>query len=270
VPALGEGTMPLQVSHPTPYADVNALLARLLAALRSILGGELTAVYLRGSLASGDFDPRSSDIDLLVVTEGELGEGAVAALAAMHARLAASGLAWAPHLECSYVPRAAVRCYDPAQARFPEIGVDKPFGLRLHGVDWVVELSIVREYGIALAGPPPQELIDPVAPDELRAAVRALLGGWWTAMLEQPDWFRERRYQAFAVLSMCRALYTLEYGAVFSKPKAAAWARTALGEAWASLIDRALAWRSDSTEADPAEALAFVRFAIARSRAGTV
>ncbi|HZQ38968.1 MAG TPA: aminoglycoside adenylyltransferase domain-containing protein [Dehalococcoidia bacterium] len=262
--------MPLQASHPTPYAEVNALLARLLVELRETLGGQLAGVYLRGSLASGDFDPASSDVDVLVVTESKLGEAAIAALAAMHARLAASGLAWAPHLECSHVPRAAVRRYDPARARFPEIGVDKPYGVRQHGVDWVIELSIVREHGVALAGPPPQELIDPVAPEELRAAVCALLGGWWTEMLGQAGWFRERRYQAFAVLSMCRALYTLEYGAIVSKPEAAAWARTALGEEWAPLIDRALAWRSDSTEADPAEALAFVRLAIARSRAGTV
>ncbi len=204
---------------------------------------------------------------MLVVTEAELGAEAVAALAAMHRRLAASGLTRAHELECSYVPRDAVRRYDPARARFPEIGVDKPFGVRQHGVDWVIELCIVREHGVALAGPAPRELIDPVAPEELRAAVRALLAGWWTAMLEQPDWFRERRYQAFAVLSMCRALFTLEHGALASKLAAAAWARSALGEAWTPLIERTLAWRHDPTPGDPAEALAFVRFAIERGHA---
>ncbi|HEY7293652.1 MAG TPA: aminoglycoside adenylyltransferase domain-containing protein [Dehalococcoidia bacterium] len=252
--------------QPTPFADVNVFLARLLAEVRSALGERLTAMYLRGSLASGDFDPESSDIDVLVVTEGALGDDAVVALAAMHARLAASGLAWAPHLECSYWPRDAVRRYDPTRARYPELGVDKPFDLRQHGVDCVIELHIVREHGVALAGPPPAELIDPVTPEELRAAVRSLLDGWWTDMLDQPEWFRDRRYQAFAVLSMCRALYTLQRGAVVSKPAAAAWARTALADQWVPLIDRALAWRHDSMEGDPTAALSFVRFAIERSK----
>lgn len=261
--------MPTQISRPTPYADVNALLVRLLADVRVTLGGRLTGMYLRGSLASGDFDPRSSDVDVLVVTEGALGADAVTALAAMHERLAASGLPWAKHLECSYWPRNDVRRYDPVGARFPEIGEDKPFGLRQHNADWVIELHIAREHGVTLTGPPPHELIDPVSPEQLRAAVRSLLSAWWTEMLDQPEWFRERRYQAFAVLSMCRALYTLEHAGIVSKPAAAAWARAALGEEWATLIERALEWRHDPTPDDPTEALAFVRFAIAHSRAAT-
>lgn len=222
---------------PTRFADVNDLLARLLAEVRAALRDQLVGVYLRGSLAGGDFD-------VLVATEGVLDEKTIAALAAMHIRLAASDLAWAHELECSYLPRAAVRRYDPAHAHFPEIGVDKPFSVRKHNADWLIELHIVREHGVAIAGPPPHELIDPVAPGELRAAVRVLLAGWWTEMLDQPAWFRERRYQALAVLSMCRALCSLEHGAGVSKPQAATWARTALGDEWAPLIERALAWRS--------------------------
>ena len=50
----------------------------------------------------------------------------------------------------------------------------------------------------------------------------------------------------FAILTMCRALYTLACGEVVSKPQAAAWAREALGTPWVQLIDRALLWRHDT------------------------
>lgn len=43
---------------------------------------------------------------------------------------------------------------------------------------------------------------------------------------------------------MCRALYTLQYGAVVSKTVAARWALGALGARWAWLIEHASAWRT--------------------------
>ena len=56
----------------TSCAGVNATLADLLDRVRGIAGGHLFGMYLYGSLASGDFDPARSDIDFLVVTDGEL------------------------------------------------------------------------------------------------------------------------------------------------------------------------------------------------------
>jgi hypothetical protein len=61
-------------------------------------------------------------------------------------------------------------------------------------------------------------------------------------MLDDPARLQEREYQAYAVLTMCRALYTLQHGAVVSKPVAARWAQGLLGPQWAELIDEALAW----------------------------
>jgi predicted nucleotidyltransferase len=72
----------------TGYADVDAVLARLLAGVRGTLGRQLVGVYLDGSLATGDFAEQSSDIDVLVVTEDALSDEVVAALGTMHARLA--------------------------------------------------------------------------------------------------------------------------------------------------------------------------------------
>jgi hypothetical protein len=39
---------------------------------------------------------------------------------------------------------------------------------------------------------------------------------------------------------MCRALYTLENGAIVSKPVAARWVQGKLGEDWNKVIDQAL------------------------------
>lgn len=257
-------------ADPTPYPAVNAVLSLLLGEVRAIVRPEFVGMYCYGSLSLGDFAPGSSDIDFLVVTEHELPENMLHALEAMHARIAASGLRWADKLEGSYIPRAALRRYDPANNQHPTIGADWAFGIREHDRSWVIERHIVCEHGVVVCGPPPQTLIDPVSSDELRAAVREALDGFWTRQLDgpEPEWLRTREYQAFAILTICRALFTLAHGEVVSKPVAADWACSTLPPPWPALIAKALIWRHDTRPDDLQETLAFVHYTIARAGKG--
>ena len=61
-------------------------------------------------------------------------------------------------------------------------------------------------------------------------------------MLENPTWLQKHgtEYHAFAILTMCRALHSLEYGTIVSKPTAAHWAQKELGEEWSEVIEQAL------------------------------
>jgi hypothetical protein len=90
-----------------------------------------------------------------------------------------------------------------------------------HGFDWVVQRHVLREHGVVVAGPPPHTMIDAVQADELRRAVRELLQTWWAALLDNPLRLQDSAYQAYAILSMCRELHALQYGAIASKPVAA-------------------------------------------------
>src|SRR5215467_6256645 len=65
----------MMVHHSTGRAEVDAVLAELLAGVRGTLGLQLVGIYLDGSLAIGDFSEHSSDIDVLVVTEETLSDG---------------------------------------------------------------------------------------------------------------------------------------------------------------------------------------------------
>ncbi len=81
-------------------------------------------------------------------------------------------------------------------------------------------------------------------------------------MLADPTWLRTAEYQAFAVLSMCRALFTLAYGAIASKPTCGRWALGALDARWSTLIGWALAWRKSPQTDRLDETLAFMREAL--------
>ena len=61
--------------------------------------------------------------------------------------------------------------------------------------------------------------------------------------------------QRYAVTTLCRMLYTLDIGAVTSKPAALEWATRALPSPWHDLIqqvlgDRAIGWDPPTTRRD--------------------
>ncbi|MHB8928282.1 MAG: aminoglycoside adenylyltransferase domain-containing protein [Bacillota bacterium] len=245
-PPPSRGVLDIATSpQPTSYPDINALLLELVSSVRTILRNRFIGMYLHGSLAIGDFMPDRSDIDFLVVTDGELSDGLVAALHEIHARIATGDSPWAKELEGSYIPRDALRRHDPANARHPHIEQGGSLRVEQHDSDWVVQRHVLREHGVTLAGPPLHSLIDPIGPDALRRALVELTRSWWAPMVNDPTRLLRRGYQAYAVLTMGRILYTLEHGTVVSKPVAARWARQALGQRWSALLDRALAGPGD-------------------------
>lgn len=260
--------------QPTPYADVNAVVLAFLADARAVLGEHLRGMYLAGSLALGDFTAQSSDIDFVVVTDIEINDELLSGLQAMHERFNASASSWATEVEAAYISLAALRRYDPALALHPHIerGAGRSLAMEQFGEGWIIQYFILREHGIIVAGPAPRELIDPISAHDLRCAVVTLMDEWWSTMLSDPTPLQYVGYQVYAVLTMCRILYTLATGSIASKPVAARWAQETLAANWSTLIERALAWRKDriwdsenqtTSPADLAATQELIRFTLA-------
>lgn len=252
--------MSVQIPRPTPYPEVNSALAHVLANMQATLGDQFVGLYLGGSLALGDFKPQQSDIDFIAVTMDDLPPELIVALRAMHARLAATGDKWAAKLDGSYVPRHILRNWNSNQAPCPFIEGDC-FLITRQG-SAVLQRHIIREYGVVVAGPHPQTLVDPV--DDLPRAVRDMLEEWWRPLLDDPAWVQETQAQPFAILSMCRALYTLEYGELTSKPIAARWAQQTLGKSFDRLIAWALAWSPNQQSDHLAPTADLIRYTLNR------
>lgn len=256
---------------PTPYPDVNEILGLLLAKVKEILQDQLVGIYLFGSLANGDFD-QHSDIDILVVTKDKIRDDIFSSLQAMHAQLASLHSPWSTQLEVSYIPQKALRRFDPADSFHPHL--DRGGGEILHWMahesNWIIQRHILRERGIILAGPAPRSLIDPISASDLRQSVVNVLPLWATPILENPLQIRNRGYQSYVVLSLCRMLYTLQCGTIVSKRGAADWAQDTLSQQWAPLIARAWLGRQNAgSDADPEDVegtLNFIRYTMQYSQ----
>jgi hypothetical protein len=253
----------VDVDYPTAYPEINALLEEVLTCVRDILGQNFVGMYLYGSLAMGDFSPSSSDIDFLVVTQVEVTDEVFQVLRQMHARIAEGKSKWAKELECSYIPMNAVRRYDPEHACHPHLDVNEAvLKIEQHDTDWVVQRFVLREYGVTLAGPAIQTLIDPISPDELRQAVLILLKGWWASMVDDPTRLRDQAYRRYAILTMCRMLYTFQNGTIVTKPVAGHWAMDRLDEKWAELARQAMAGTGEELTDNVGEVQEFIKFTL--------
>ena len=255
-------------THLTPYADINALLDLLLSRMQGILGDKLIGLSLFGSLVAGDFNYGSSDIDLIAATSQELNEEKIAGLKLMHEEIAHEERQWDNRIEVGYISVDELRRYNPHYQQ-PIISPGEPFHVTAVGTSWILNRYVLREKGIAIYGPAPKTLVDPISQDELIRAVRTTCQDW-RDYIDGPDVLERRPGQAYAILTMCRILYTLKFGEFVSKLKAAQWAQLNLEPEWSSLIGNALlwreAWRDENIDHDATlpETLRFVRFALSQ------
>jgi predicted nucleotidyltransferase len=245
----------------TPYDDVNVFLQILLDNVRATLGNCFIGMYLYGSLALGEFDANRSDIDFLVVTSEKLSLSKISDLKNMHTRIYESGLEWATKLEGAFIPLKAIRAYSPTGPACPLVN-KKEFLVARPESNWVINRHVLYTSGVVVTGPPLVNIINPVQPKQLHKAVLTLLRDNWTPWLENSDLFLGVGYQAFVVLTMCRALYTLKNGTVAPKIRSAEWVIAYSKRKWTKLIKQAMAWHYEDPPGDIRQTQEFMRYVL--------
>jgi hypothetical protein len=96
-------------------------------------------VYLRGSLATGDF-LATSDLDVLTVTERAVDDAELAALRALHDRPATLPGEFSSRFEAAYIDRAALRRFTSGQ-HHPTLYWNELLARSEHGANWILERS---------------------------------------------------------------------------------------------------------------------------------
>lgn len=244
-----------------PYGPTVASLVEALAGeIHAALGERLLGLYLFGSLVFGDFDDGVSDVDLLAVVGGPPTDAEVVRLAALHSGFVRLHPEWDDRVEVLYADPPTLAALGEG-GEVVLISPGEPLHRTAASAHWLTDVYAVRQYGVTLFGLPPAALLPPVSRADFVAAVRANLPQW-------RDWVHEsrtRRHIAYAVLTVCRALYALVHGEQASKAVAARWAAGAHPE-WAGLVERALRWRAERSPVEDgaayAEAVRFVEYAV--------
>lgn len=214
------------------------VLAPIRDAIIEATGASLVGLYVYGSVVAGGFDQAVSDIDFVAVLSDDPNEELSARLEVMHEALAQQHPSWAGRIEVVYVAEHRLQRLDEAIPRMAVISPGEPFHVVPAGPEWLLTWYPVRQEGVALIGPPISEVIPEKPEQDYLGVVRGRLK-------ELPGELREDASLgtcAYTVLTICRGLYTLQFGNRPSKLRAAEWAAEAFPE-WASLIEAAVGWR---------------------------
>jgi predicted nucleotidyltransferase len=238
---------------PAPVARLRALAfaARLASRCSDVLGDALESVILHGSLTLDDFMPGRSDIDLLVVVDGHLGNAQLAALRdvvdvpsrvdlRVITRTSAASPARAPVMEAAFTLR-------PGKAPAVETRIAEP--------DLLVELSIARAHGRSIVGSAPEAVIGPVPDDWLIEIGDRQLAAW-----EDPT--DDADHAVLMVLTACRIWRFATERIHCSKTAAGRWALErdpSLGAVEEALRQRTSEPAAPIGEEDVARLLALVR-----------
>jgi hypothetical protein len=225
-------------TEPTPYAELNEVMAGLVTDVQAILGRTLVGAYLQGSFALGDGDLQS-DCDFLFVLQEQPDPGQLGRLVILHDEIPTRPGHWTHHLEGSYPVARDLRDLSGLGREWWYVDhgwrcVQRSTHCNAEIVRWTL-----REKGITLVGPEPRTLVDAVPPEAIRTRMKADLV---TLIPDSRAWapFDVAWTQRFLVATTCRMLYSLETAEVTSKRRAMEWALDRLDAEWAPLLRQAI------------------------------
>lgn len=175
--------------------------------------GVVEALWVAGSLATGDYVLGVSDLDLVAVTSKPLSDQTLEQVVRIHGELDA-GPAKGMDVGCQYVNID----------RLLDVTVKHPtwtHGEMLNrGVSRVTRAELVL-HGYPILGPPPPALLPTVTPDEVGAAAQAELAGYWSTAARRPQMFLRLPVMVdLGLTSMARARYAIATGELLTKTAA--------------------------------------------------
>lgn len=222
----------------TVGVEPTLLLEKLTAAMSAAIGDDLLSLTVHGSYVAGDFEPNRSDLDLLAVLDTEPNQAMLERLRPLHERIAVEHPPWADRIEVDYLSLETLRTLAERPGPMIRISPGEPLHLFEATRHYLINIVSARQDGQTLRGLDVPSLVPFVPKDSLFAVIREHVANW-------PTWVQGARErpgaQAYAVLTLCRALHLLEVGHQTSKRQAGAWGTARLPE-WAELIAWASTW----------------------------
>jgi hypothetical protein len=172
----------------------------------------VTDLLVAGSLATGDYVPGVSDLDLVALTGDPVGQARQEILAALHRELD-QGPARGLGLGCVYVDAG----------RLADLGALHPTwthgSLVQRSLSGVTRAELAR-HGFAVLGRPPAAVLPEITDDDVRRAARAELRGYWAHAVRRPLWWLNPVIADLGLTSMARGRHALRTGQLLTKTKA--------------------------------------------------
>jgi len=192
---------------------VDALPEAVTALAERLAGlGWVSDLLVAGSLATGDYVPGVSDLDLVAVVTGTVDAARAAHLVGIHEDLD-RGPAVGADLGCVYVDGHRLL---EAAAQHPTWTHGQLVQRTLSGV---TRAELVR-HGFQVLGRAPYDVLPPVTDDDVRAAARDELCGYWAWAARRPTMWLSPVITDLGLTSMARGRHAVRTGQLLTKSEA--------------------------------------------------
>ena len=222
------------------YKEVDQILQALLEGHKRVFSDKLLGYYAYGSLVWGDFDEHTSDIDTLCLIGSEVTAEELTLLRAMHEEIIRKYPEWDNRIEVHYAPAEGLKRFRTVAFNMANISPGEPLHMIATDTEWIDEWYLVREYAVPLFGGDPKEVIPYISSEEFVKQIK----GYALSFRDRVKTCKDGYSRAYAILTVCRALYTVRTGKQTSKPAAAKWAMEFLPK-YSGLLEAALARRRE-------------------------
>ena len=249
------------INKQTLYPSANDFISDYVAQVSNLLGDNLVGVYLFGSLTYGDFNPKSSDIDLIALVDNPLAINEIEKIEKLHKDLEQQHSKWKNRVESSYTPISILGQITPPNAPRPYYGEGKMWHEADYGNEWIINLYLLKKHGITLFGTDLHQLIDAVDIVEVQKACIRDLFKEWEPKLREPDWLNNSHYQSYLILNLCRILYAVLNADLRSKKVSSQWVKETYPQ-WSYLVETAENWHYGTTMKKQHETLEFLKFVV--------
>ena len=246
--------------------EVDKLLNAFVEESREILQGNLCGIYLHGSSVMGCFNPRKSDLDLIIVVDGPMSDSVKRAYLNMVVKFNALGPA--KGIEMSIVLRQVCNPFiypTPYELHFsaghlkwyeedPDAYIREMNGT---DKDLAAHFTIINRRGKCLYGAPIREMFAEVPRRDYMDSI-------WFDIEDAADTITE--YTMYLTLNLTRVLAYQEEGLVLSKKEGGEWALKHLPAEYRPLIADAMREYSEAVEIvyDQALAKSYAAYSIRR------
>ncbi|MBD5516613.1 MAG: DUF4111 domain-containing protein [Lachnospiraceae bacterium] len=204
-----------------PYQNI---LDELVDFTRQIFGEKLTGVYLHGSMAMGCFNPKKSDIDLIVIVENSISD--TQKMQFMERIVSLNKQAPSKGLEVSIVKREYCNPFiypTPFELHFSSAHLqwfhDDPQGYieNMKGVDidLAAHFTMINHYGNVLFGEAVEKVFAEVPRKDYADSICADVENAKEEIIDNP---------VYIILNLCRVIAFLEDGLYLSKEEGGKWA----------------------------------------------
>ncbi len=220
--------------------ELKLILDKMVEGFRNILQDDLVGIYLHGSLAMGCFNPKSSDIDFLVIVKDKLEVETKRKIIDVILQLSRSKYMPEKDFEFSVILQKYLEPFiypTPFELHYSKMWkrdyeLDKvDYTKQDDDPDLAAHITITLNRGISLYGKLIEEVFHPV-PEEYY--ISSLIYD----VEDIPD--NITKDPVYGILNMCRVLYYLREKVIFSKDEAAVWALENLPEKFKDPVKQAI------------------------------